>query len=53
MSFMYNKKSRGPKMDPYGTPHLTDKRSDECLLQWRIYGGGGLGGLNPPPLGCK
>ena len=32
MSFMYNKKSRGPKMDPCGTPHLTDKRSDECLL---------------------
>ena len=29
MSFMYIKKSRGPKIDPWGTPHVMSKSGEE------------------------
>ena len=31
-SLMYNKKSNGPRIDPYGIPHFTFSLSDLTLL---------------------
>ena len=30
MSFMYIKNNKGPKMEPWGTPHFIGKQSDIC-----------------------
>ena len=42
-SFMYNRKSKGPKMDPCGMPHVTILGSEEKYYWSEFSEGAALG----------